>query len=103
MTISVNHPVVKRDLTKSYPYLLHYLVAVLQHQYPVESVPDINEEVIELIEQFNYVPAHAVHAVSRSPRRRSSITTACHWRHRRSTDWSVGCQPTRPPTCFVTP
>ena len=43
---------IKRDLIKSYIYLVRYLISVLKNGFDVESVPDINNNIIDLIEEF---------------------------------------------------
>lgn len=44
--------IIKRDLIKSYIYLVHYIVAILRNDFTVEVVPDINENIVDLISYF---------------------------------------------------
>ena len=43
---------IRRDLIKSYIYLVHYLVSVLRNEFTVASVPDVNEEVSDMLDFF---------------------------------------------------
>ena len=44
--------ILKRDLIKNYIYLTRYIVSVLQNQFGVENVEDVNTNIINLIEYF---------------------------------------------------